>query len=198
MKRNINLSLCAVATAAATIALSGCTSSSAPSQSINVAELAAHTTKFQRDILADGVVTRAEYERAVLAQRQCVQDAGATPSEVRKTANNELAFDYDVTAETQADVNAINKKAELCLGQYLDKVGEVWAYEQLLSPQELAKQLPEVRSCVVDVGISLAANASATDIYTAIQSTESQQKAQPCVAKFPGFFSVAPPADGKG
>lgn len=90
-----------------------------------------HTSSFQAEILKDGKATASEYESAILAQRECVQSAGGTVSEIAHTGNSELAFTYTIEAATDAERSAAERRTEACIPQYISEVGKAWAYEQL-------------------------------------------------------------------
>ncbi|MFF2276805.1 hypothetical protein [Agromyces sp. NPDC058126] len=180
----------ALSLAAATIALlSACSSQSEPA-ALNLEGLLDQTSEFQREIIEDGEVSSTEYERAVMAQRDCVIAAGAKPSEVRTVGNNELTFDYDVTAATEDDVEQINAKAEACLPEFLSEVGQLWAYQELLSPEEREDQRGDVIDCLTTAGVELPEDATSTEIFDTLSQLEDLEEAMVCVDEYPGFFSV--------
>lgn len=84
---------------------------------------------YEREILSDGVVTTAEYEQALLDWRDCVTAAGAQPSEIYAIGDNELTFDYEITAASDDARVQLEVEAEACLPEYFNAVG-IWWVEQ--------------------------------------------------------------------
>ncbi|GAA5210383.1 hypothetical protein [Microbacterium kyungheense] len=85
-----------------------------------------HASEYERAILMDGVVTPAEYARALIDWRDCVSSAGAQPSEIYPIADNQLTFDYEITAATDEARVGLEVTAETCLPEYFDAVGAWW------------------------------------------------------------------------
>lgn len=83
-------------------------------------------SEFERAILVDGVVTAAEYERALLEWRNCVAAAGAQPGDIYPIGDNQLTFDYEITAATDEARGELEVAAETCLPDYFDAVGTWW------------------------------------------------------------------------
>lgn len=92
---------------------------------------------YEREILGDGVVTAAEYEQALLDWRDCVRAAGAEPSEIYAIGDNQLTFDYDITAATNEARIELEAEAETCLPEYFDEVASWWV-EQDTQPSPTA------------------------------------------------------------
>ncbi len=168
----------------------GCASVTPSSPSIDVKQLAASTSQFQKEILTDGVVTPAEYESALLAHRQCVTEAGADAGQLYEIGNNELTFDYEVVADSDEAVNEINTLADECMNLYRRDVGAVWAQQQLLTPQEREDLRPKVIRCLQAAGFDVAADADFDEIIAAIYQDGGIEASQECFQKYPGFFAV--------
>lgn len=175
----------------------GCSSKEPTKSALDIQALANQTTAFQRDILKDGTVTYSEYEKAILAQRDCVQAAGAKAGNLTKTGNNELTFSYEVIASSKDEVDRINQASEKCLTEYFSEVAKVWAYQQLLSPQDRDKERPEVIQCLRSDGIALDNNANFEEIVSTVHKPENTEKSQRCIQKHAGYFSVAPKQGGQ-
>ncbi|WP_157521029.1 hypothetical protein [Microbacterium sp. Leaf159] len=169
----------------------GCSGSEQPPP-LDVDSLVESTSEYQKPLLEDGVVSADEYEQSLLAYRTCVEDAGATPSEIYEAGNGEKAFDYQVFAVDDEDLERINALAEECLPEYFQDVGKVWAYQQLLSPEELQDLRPDVAECLRGVGIDVDDDFTLDDLAARVGELEDQSVIQPCVQKYPGFFAVAP------
>jgi hypothetical protein len=163
---------------------------------LDVESIASETTEFQREMLEDGVVTQAEYERALLAQRDCVIAAGAEPGELYEIGNNQFTFDYDISAATNDELDKIQVKADACTPKFFSDVGKVWAYQQLLTPAEREAQRPLVIACLVSVGIEVDEDADLTEIARSVIATGEPDRVAPCVEEYPGYFAV-PPSSGE-
>lgn len=74
-------------------------------------------------------MTTAEYEQALLDWRDCVTAAGAQPSEIYAIGDNELTFDYEITAASDDARVQLEVEAEACLPEYFNAVG-IWWVEQ--------------------------------------------------------------------
>jgi len=185
----------AVAALVIVVALAGCATSNEQPAELDIAALIAKTSPFQRDILKKGTVARADYEKAVLAQRECVIATGAEASELYETGNNELTFDFGTTTDTDEQNDAIMLKAGACLTEYRSEVGKVWAFQQLLSPQQRKNLRPEVIACLVSEGVTIKESATITEVYRAVNEEKNIQASRPCVSRFAAFFAVAPSRD---
>ncbi|MGN8552199.1 UNVERIFIED_CONTAM: hypothetical protein OHV15_06420 [Microbacterium sp. SLM126] len=160
---------------------------------LDIEEILASTTEFQADLLKDGTVSPSEYERGLLAQRECVIAAGATPTELYATGNEELTFDYEITAADEAQLALVEEAAGLCLEEYFVDVGRVWAHQQLLTAGERDELQPKVISCLTEAGIEVPADANLEKIASILASNDNYAElAQPCIDAYPGFFFIAP------
>jgi hypothetical protein len=150
------------------------------------------TTDFQREIIGDGVVTAPEFERALLARRECVADAGAEPGDIYTGSNGELTFDYDITAEDEEEALTIQQSADECLPEYFTDVGAVWAYQRLLSPAERDAMRPDALACLESAGLTgLPDDASVADMSLAIQEDgEISEGERDCLVEFGSLFAT--------
>lgn len=183
----------AITAAAAIVGLTGCVPS--PYEERQVLDLPAimkSSTDYQRAILDDGLVTDAEYEQALLARRDCVQNAGAVPGDIYTKGNNELTFDYEITAPTPARLEEVQREADACMHEYFTEIGQVWAYQQLLSPAEREQMRPDVIACLSEAGhTSLGPDADIEAILELLlDDDEISGSEYDCVARFRGFFST--------
>lgn len=153
MKRGWSARIAAFLIAAT--ALAGCGAGDEEEPSLDIQAIVDSTTEFQKAILDDGEVSPSEYEEALLAYRTCVEDSGARPSEIYVTGNHEKTFDYEVVASDDQELEEINSLAEACLPEYFADVGRVWAYQQLLSPDELDGLRSAVAECLRSVGLDV-------------------------------------------
>jgi hypothetical protein len=172
--------------------LTSCASPQNEPAPLDVSEIAANTTEFQHQIIEDGEVTYAEYEKAVLAQRQCVQGTGAVPTELYEIGNNELAFDYEVRAADDETASRISSEADQCRLEYLVDVGRVWAYQQVLTEEQRDEMQPLVVACLNEAGLEIDNDADLASIVKAIGGDSAMtDAAQPCVKEYAAFFFVA-------
>jgi hypothetical protein len=159
---------------------------------LNLDALLEETTDFQREIVEDGVVTAAEFERALLARRECVADAGATPGDIYAGSNGELTFDYDITAESEEEARIVQRDADACLQDYFADVGTVWAYQRLLSPAEREAMRPRAVACLDAAGLTeLPEEATLAEMAAAIQADgEISQAERDCLVEYGSLFAT--------
>lgn len=150
------------------------------------------TTPFQYEIIEDGVVTAAEFERALLARRECTAEVGATPGEIYSGRNGELTFDYDIVADSDDELLAIQADADACLRDYFVDVGSVWAYQRILSPEERERLRPKALACLDSAGLTeLAEDASVAEMAEAIQRDGEISRAErECLVEFNSLFAT--------
>ncbi len=140
--------------------------------------LASSVSPFQADILEDGEVTFAEYERAMLASRQCLIDAGWDVSDVRDHPRDgwsllfTVGWEYDGDDARDARLSAqLDVDFAKCASEYHEWV-EV-AYRKSLIPsgterQELTKEL---LACLEAEGVTgIPADADQQQFYDAIDA----------------------------
>jgi hypothetical protein len=166
---------------------------SAEEPSLNLGVLLENSTEFERSIIRDGVVTMAEYERALIAQRDCVSLAGATPGEIYEKGNNELTFDYDIVGPSRDATERIERNAEACLTEYFDDVGRVWSFQELLTEDERAEMRPAVADCLIEAGVpGLKHDSGLEEILAAMNrgGEPLSDEQYDCVARYRGYFST--------
>lgn len=159
---------------------------------LDLTQLLDDSSEFQRDILTDGDVTAAEYERALLAHSDCVADAGAVPGEIYEIGNGELTFDYEVFAANDDARIEIETRAEKCRPEYFEQVGLLWAYQQLLTPAERDHARPKVLACLAKTGLTkLPDDADLETVVSAIRDDgEVSEEEQACINSNVAFFST--------
>ncbi|MFK4806164.1 hypothetical protein ACI3KX_09865 [Microbacterium sp. ZW CA_36] len=175
------------------LALASCAPQAEPVQeTLDLDLLLERTSEYQKPIIADGTVTAAEYERALLAQRDCVLEAGAQPGEIYEIGNNELTFDYTVEAANDAARLEVESRTESCIPDYFSEVAALWAYQQLLTPAERDKEQPLVLACLEKADVTgLGADADMSEIAAAMLADEEISAAeQACIDGHRAFFST--------
>ena len=195
----------------ATVPLTGCVSQEEYNRAFVDVDLDT-LSEFQREILADGVVTYAEYEKAVSAEYECVKDVypNRTMGPIEPTRGQlaytvETSFDEDMSAKEIAAVDAADFK---CRETYLEPVASKWASQDVPDADEREKMRPEVMACFAAAGLAVDASTtdeqfqSASEAYvTSIQNedvepsgeTEAKMEAlQACQEKHYRFFTFIP------
>ncbi|MGN8553446.1 UNVERIFIED_CONTAM: hypothetical protein OHV15_12770 [Microbacterium sp. SLM126] len=176
------------------VLLAGCAAQGTDSahDTLDLDALLEETTDFQREIVEDGVVTAAEFERALLARRECVADVGATPGDIYTGSNGELTFDYDITAESDDEALAIQRDADACLQDYFADVGTVWAYQRLLSPAEREEMRPRALACLDAAGLTeLPEEATLAEMAAAIRDDgEISPAERDCLVEYGSLFTT--------
>ena len=124
-----------------------------------VDEIRAHTTNEQQAALADGRVTEAEYERAVLETAQCMRDNGAESTTFREGWRIRLQGPGVDSLDAAKDWGAINLR---CFEQHSDDVEAVWMLQHQPSQQERDAARAALTVCLRAAGVPepLASNPS--------------------------------------
>ncbi|WP_149085540.1 MULTISPECIES: hypothetical protein [Microbacterium] len=174
------------------LALAGC-AAEAPVTELDVSEIAADTTPFQAKILEDGMVSPAEYERALLSQRDCVVSAGGDAGEIVDIGNGEKGFEYSVTASTEQERLKLEAATEACARDYIEDIGLVWGFQNLPSQEDLDDMRPQVAACLRGVGIEVDDDFTRDTLKEEVGASEAKYEAmRPCAEEFKEFFAGNP------
>jgi hypothetical protein len=128
---------------------------------------------FQAAILADGVVTSGEYEKAVFAAVECLRAKGLLVHEPRWEDGDrrisyeiESSFSVNATQEEQEAIrDAVNDASFDCSSEYEAFVAEKWQNQEIPNEDERLQLTGGFVACLADAGIDdLAANPSYEDI----------------------------------
>lgn len=114
-----------------------------------IAGMVATAKGFQADLLSDGDLTYAEYERAVLAQVQCMEDAGYEANGPMPSRGHQIVYDYEAV---KGDPDALVSTFDDCYSQYLDVVEPVWAYLHQPTEQEKFDEIQSLSACLFEAG----------------------------------------------
>ncbi|SDS88171.1 hypothetical protein SAMN04489743_1106 [Pseudarthrobacter equi] len=180
------------------ITVAACSQQASSTPAFDVQKAAANTSAFQKELLADGALTREEYERAVLAERDCIQRAGAKPGPLVTNGDNSLSFEVEITAPDEIQGQAISKKAEACYGEYASEVYPVWAFQNLPTEDDKRELKPDLLQCLEDAGVAVNNSETVDDVIDAVstysQSEASRQNAEfdECMKRYKRFFDVSP------
>lgn len=175
----------AVAILAASV-LAGCSQAPEGPPKLSASDIA-DTSDFQRSIVEDNEVTWAEYERATIAERDCLIAEGYSPGELERSGS-QLGFVTDVDYSQEADPEAADRKflaiAKGCEDEYTSLVRVVWGEHLVVyEPEERQRLLEQVVTCLQNAGIDLSADADLDEVVNTIGGLDDQgqQAATPCI-----------------
>jgi hypothetical protein len=151
---------------------SGHDESSASAVSISSSELkeierVVHLSTFQKELLADGQLTLAEYELAALGYGRCVREAGWTierewlPTDKRGYSSKLYRDGIDPAAQVAA---------RSCEQEYISGLTLIWALHHRPSEQELQRQRNALGACLRESGVMLPDDPSEADISAYVAS----------------------------
>lgn len=195
MQNNPNRWTAAMVTAIVlTIAVTACKQQEEPTD-FDVQALASDSSEYQQEILRDGVVTADEYEAALLSSRDCIAAAGGIPGEIVEMDGNQLGFETLIEAETEEAGKKISDALRTCNSEYFYEVSQVWAYQNILSPEEREERRPKVIGCLNDAGLSIDDSADKEVILESANQaigTPNESSVTKCLQEYPEYFQVAP------
>lgn len=188
---------------AAALAVSACGGGGRPHDQKEASSLAAEraktTSEFQKPMLADGVVTYAEYERAALAEIDCIKKAlpGVRVDGPHATQGDHPILEYtlEVVGDVPVDEETRFEESQAkCHRTYLSDVGSVWAIEDVPSEEERKALLVDLGACLSRAGLDLPEKTELDDISDALDDAgEMSDEAGACMEQH-GSVLVAPPA----
>ena len=155
--------------------------------------LAAQTSGYQRQALADGVVTFAEYERAVLATIDCLKAGGLTV-EGPTPRNNGRLLDFSFGAERKpgespADADTrILQISNKCDDEFRLDIDKVWTQQNLLTPAQRDVQRAQLIECLRDAGSDIAVDADEEEVFKAAIEDRDSEGVRECRQRYPDFF----------
>jgi hypothetical protein len=123
---------------------------------------------FQRALLADGVLTLAEYEQAILAFRECAVGLGYQLREwmPRHDRGYSVSATYRLPeGQKESLETAQSRTAQLqrCHREYLEAVGYVWIKEHHPSESEFQQAREALGACLREQGEEFPANPTEGD-----------------------------------
>ena len=127
---------------------------------------------FQREILADGVVTFAEYERAVFRTVQCIRELGYHVDGPKLGARG-VFYEYWVTVGP-AGSEATSEAQDRCDAEYLAWVDFAWAKENELTGAELEAELERLGTCLREAGVEVPAEATVDDFIELVDGVDDE------------------------
>lgn len=126
--------------------------------------------EFQQEILADGLVEPGEYEKAVLAALQCLDQAGIPHGEPVLTSKGARAPKWRFIVGPYPPGS--ESTAEECQTTYLNAVAAVWSAQEAPSEEELQAVRDEAVRCARERGIE------ATDYETMIAQIDAMPEGE--------------------
>lgn len=143
-------------------------------------QMMSQVSSYQQEILADGVVSAAEYEGAVLATKACIEERApsieVSAPEPRMdgitfgismgwNAGGDAARDAGLAEQAQDSYNA-------CAGEFHEGVEQVYYQQNLPSEEERLQILTELVACLRDAGVSSVSDApSISEVYEALDAS---------------------------
>jgi hypothetical protein len=129
----------------------------------DIQQLVESASEFQRDILADQEVTGAEFERAMAATVQCLQDEGI-PVEVRP-GSDDRPFDYTMGPfATAEEVDEATRVEDECRERFSQVVALVWQLQQ--EREGVGGGEPPDLACARELGLQVETLAEALDMQS--------------------------------
>lgn len=178
----------------AVLLVASCSRGEAQPQQLDVTQVARDTSAFQRAILADGKVTFAEYERAVLATVDCLKREGlqVTPPRPRDGDKRFLSYQISMEGKSGQDVGQIRGQVDAvtqkCDAEFSKDVSRVWEFQNLLTPEQRAKQRGQVADCLRGAGLSVPADAKDRQLFELAAANADKAAVQACRERYPDFF----------
>ena len=128
--------------------------------------------------MADGTVTFAEYERAVLATIACGREGGLSVTQPQLDASGTY---YSYTFSMQgADDDTLLAIHDACYEEYLSSVDFEWAAENELSGRELAEEVQKVRSCLAGAGFATPNGVTPDELFDLLNEEHLPDEAVTC------------------
>ncbi len=163
-------------------------------------------SEFQREILADGVVTFAEYEGAVLAGARCVADRGVSveppfwdENAYRFVYYTKVELPPEATpAEEQAAVDLMNSVSDDCWREYQAFVEQAWDNQSIPEADERARLVDQLVSCIRSAGVEVGMSPSyedlsdlmAEELAAAEEAGGENRPVLDCAREFPRLFII--------
>jgi hypothetical protein len=152
----------------------------------------------QREAMADGEVTFAEYEAAALRAVQCIDEIdGVVRGEARyseHTRTYELGARYSLPPGERITIDNMNEspyrergeKTDACYREHWNGINNAWAAQNQPSEQELFAARQALAACLREAGIDVPDPASQED-FAGLERTESYF---PCVERIEEEFGI--------
>jgi hypothetical protein len=195
-----------IRTAALLLILSSCATTTEGSEADFGAYLAS-ASEYQEDILADGVVTAGEYEGAILATKQCIEDVTDGRIEVSEPFPSpdgvgielELGWRTGDTDDEEERISEIAREASFsCSDEYSTYVDQAYRDTHKLSAADIDRDLAAFADCLHFAGFeqfSESSNRVDFERYWSSTSNENSAAIGRCVDAHSVGYSNLPTED---
>jgi len=126
----------------------------APSPGVTAVGVDAQRDPLQDELLADGAVSTAEMERALLAVVTCVQQSGHSAELVE--FNEDGGGQFQTSGATTEEADAAEAALDRCRAEILSDVQPAYNLEHAPSEQEIQEHREKVVDCLVGMGHDVA------------------------------------------
>lgn len=124
---------------------------------------------FEAEILQDGRVSEGEYEKAVLATMQCLDDKGIPHSDPVWSEDGRFP-QWDYTVGPWPDADELAELGGQCESEFLDDVAIVWSLQHEETEAQQEARRSAFLSCLREAGVE------APDYQTFVSAIEPQLK----------------------
>lgn len=164
----------------------------------SVAKLSDGAPSFQVEILADGIVEPSEYEKAVIADRDCVASGGYEVSEPA-WSSGQLTFTADADYSHAADPEAADARflgtVRICREKFSGLVGEAWVMQfDKITPSEREAARKGVIDCLSAAGLPVSDENSDEEIFQLVNSDAYEShggEVSACSGRYYKFFTTS-------
>jgi predicted dehydrogenase len=126
-------------------------------------------TDFQEAALADGVVTFAEYERAMLATIECLRDGGVEVTDATPVPGDRLTFEF---YSGDDDREAVRAAYQDCYERFAVAIDRAWATANAPTEEELQEARQALAECLRDAGEDVPEQPALEDFVRLQQTAE--------------------------
>ena len=138
-----------------------------------------NASEFQREILQDGQVTPAEYERAVLSTLQCLDRSDVVHSEPKlETSGERTRWQYTYTFDKN-DEERGNKIYNQCYDEFERAIVIFWGRQTAPSEQDEQELIAEFLACLEEHGLEVA-SVDEVPVLSAIWAADQKLIEQNC------------------
>lgn len=189
-----------VAALALSAALSAC-SPDAEDATFSPQELES-ASEFQRRMFSDGEITADEYRQAVMAERDCVAEAGYEVTPI-VASGSLLSFDSRADYTNAADPEEADRQfletTQQCFDEYTKYVGYAWSSSQVVPDGPARDEMRnKLAQCLRDAGADVELNIAEEDLLPTLDSAlaaasgDELDSIHECLTEFGDLFIAQP------
>ncbi len=145
---------------------------------------------FERQVLSDKKVTRAEEQRALQIYSQCVRDAGMS---VTVNSRNDRIGLSCLSVGSEGATEEVSSKMDDVISQCtnrVDAVDAVWALQNAPTKDEVKLAEANLRKCVVHAGVTVEETAGIDAVFGAVTETLQRSRERGQMPPDPGAMAV--------